>query len=166
MTRKERGFPRSKAKACNAAALIAFMLHLYNRLPALDEQDELIRLTLWGFYQIYETVKHRNRYLSLHERDKLEATRSAALHGYNALSHLSANGGAALFSIIPKFHQVDHILRDAIRTGLNPRVYWTMSDESYGGELAVVARAVHPRSITTRVVQRWLAVFFCEMRDF
>ena len=65
----------------------------------------------------------------------------------------------------PKYHVVDHVLRDGVRTGLSPRAYWTLGDESFGGDLAQMCRELHPASMSKRAVQRWLAVFFQVAKD-
>ena len=117
---------------------------------------------------MYDIYKHKSIWLDADTRRSLADAREAALFAYNALSDMnsSSNPPRAFFNMIPKYHVVDHLLRDAIVQGMSPRVYWTLGDESWGGELAKVCAQLHPQSMSERAVQRWLAVFFQEARDF
>ena len=161
-------WPWLKCKAANAACLTDWLLYKYDSFGPLDDVDSLIRLCLGGFSQVYSVIKHKHRWLTEADAATLESGREAALYGFNALSSLFAcqDPPCPLFKMTPKFHQMDHILRVAVRDKLNPRVFWTLGDESFGGEVALVCRGLHPSSMSVRCVQRWMAFFFQEARDF
>ena len=161
MLRRDLDFPWLKSKAANAAVITKFLYRKYAELDNIDSEDSLVRVTLWGFMQMYDIVKHKNRWLTTDLRSSLEAARAAALYGFNALCHLNSCAAPPrpFFNMKPKFHQIDKIMRHAVRTGLNPRNYWTMGDESWGGDVARMAAMLHPASSQKRGVQRWLIAY-------
>ena len=150
----------------NAAALTDWLSSRFATLCEIDEEDGITRMCLWGFSSIYLVVKHKKRWLDDGERQLLEHAREASLHGFNWLSLYHCNRGTAFFAMKPKFHMIDHILRHAVRTGLNPRAYWTLADESFGGEVANVCKGVHPNCIAKRGTERWLVAYFYESSIF
>ena len=160
--RRNVDWPWLKSKAANAAAITSFLLHLYSRLPHPDEEDKMVKLALTGFDRIYQIVRHKHRWLSKRDRKRFEEGRQMCLHAYNALSAENAarDPPRALFNMLPKFHMTDHIIRDAVSDGMNPRCFWTLGDESFGGDVAKVCAVLHPRAMSQRCVNRWMAVFF------
>ena len=166
--RRDLDFPWLKSKAVNAAVLTEFLLFKYRSISTPDAEDVMIKLCLTGFAHTYRIIKHKRRWLTDSECATLEQARLACLGGYNALSSQCASTlpQRALYGMIPKFHQLDHLLRDAIETKMNPRVFWTLGDESFGGEVALCCRSLHPTAMCRRAVDRWLAVFFQTAREF
>jgi hypothetical protein len=61
------------------------------------------------------------------------------------------------FRIKPKHHYFCHSLLELERTRCNPFYFHCYADEDFVGKVAVVARAVNPRSMALRTSQRYVS---------
>ena len=161
-------WPELKSKAHNSAVLTLFLSEeLRVEVPkrtTLPDRFRVLSSTMWGFAASYVVISNSSQRLSLEEVSLLEEARAAALQGYHFLSLDSATRGVYMFYIQPKFHKMDESLRKAIRTRRSPAWWWTFSDESFIGMVAKLSASCHKKTLGRRVVQRWLATYFSELR--
>ena len=102
--------------------------------------------------------------LSMQQRMDLELIRKAILYSFQKLAIMSAAKSWALFAFRPKFHHLDEIIRFSIDTGISPYVGLTLNNESLAGDYVKLARGTHPRTMSQRTLQRWLATYLVEFR--
>ena len=154
--------PVLKSKAKNGQVVSAWLTveaawyvdTTYNRVRAsvMKAFDEV--------YSIVVATKYPNWRLSESQASDLEQCRMRMLLGYHFLAKKHAENASAHFSLVPKFHKVDHLLRRAIRTRVSPSLWWTFSLESHMGIMARMVHKLHASSSSRRGIERWLLYFF------
>ena len=106
---------------------------------------------------MYFVYSEGGQQLSNSEVDLLEKARSTGLEGYHFLSLDAAKHGAHCYKLQPTFHKLDESVRLACRTHRSPAWWWTFADESWIGMVSKLANSTHIKSLSRRVVERWLA---------
>ena len=117
-------------------------------------------LMLWGFDGLWQ--EYRNGWKLSDERAEfMEHLRKATLFGYHACSKSHHAAGTFIYPIIPKHHDFDHLLRQAIRVKLSPALVSTFSEEDMMKWIGRVTAMAHGLGTMKSPVQRWL-LFLCQ----
>ena len=152
-------WPCLKTKAHNCG-IVSLWLYQAARLaadPLCDQpHSKLLVNTLAAFAQIWCIGKAAPPWFSPEEAADLERARLAALQGYNVLSQSCKDRGIYHYEIRPKLHKLDELLRLAVSSRRNFMAQWTMSDEDWIGRMTRLAMSTHARTMSQRVVARWI----------
>ena len=122
-------------------------------------------MMMYGFASLWHIFKQAGLFLTDEEISQLRVARACALQGYHLLSHTAASHLPRphfKFPIKPKLHKMDHMLRLAEETRINPGWLWGFSDEDLVGRMAKMSACVHASRVGNRAVERWLMFFFSE----
>ena len=162
-------WPELKSKAHNCAVLSLFLADQL-RIGPHDNRDlpqhfSVLTSTMWGFAAWYLVFSAAEQKLSVSEVNTLSLARSSGLEGYHALSLDASNRGVYMYKMQPKFHKLDESIRRAILSKRNPAWWWTFSDESFVGMLSKLCGSCHKKTLAKRAAQRWLTMFYVELRD-
>ena len=153
-------WPKFNAKAGNTVRMIEFLLHISRE----DTQHARVRkMTIWAAVEILHALKSWAKcgmFLSSRQARRIEFLRSTFFNGYTKLSTEAAQSGHARYGMVPKFHYLDHILRDAATVRLNPVTHWTFAEEDMMGKMAKMAVKSHALTLPRSTLQRWILQFF------
>ena len=82
---------------------------------------------------------------------------------YMQLANLSFDMNIKLWKMSPKLHCFIHLcVHQAPYLG-NPRYWWTYGDEDLIGQLVDIAIGVHPSTLATAVLFKWMVCVFDEL---
>ena len=157
-------WPEFKAKAKNSAMITKFLLHLHVSCTLTAPDARFRKALLLGLDQFYDVCTNQKIWLDDQDVARIRTCRELILFNYNKLSAGAAAAGVALFGMKPKYHALDHIMRTAMDSKLNPGAVWEFGSEDLGGRVGKVAAATHPSSMSRRTLERWMLAFFSETR--
>ena len=157
-----KSWPFMKLKAVSAEICTGWLYHLHLDLGLHTTEHSKIRATmLWGFVGAYKLFSWPGVFRFNDEQvPHLSSCRKAALHGFDWLTKSACEGNRPLYKVVPKIHNLDRILRNAIDTRRNPTTYWCFSEEDFCGTIAKLANACHHLSMHKRCPERWLLAYF------
>ena len=118
---------------------------------------------LWGFSRFHALLRDCGTWLSDAEVASLKQARNALLRCYNLLALRAARDGLHRFPMKPKHHMIDHAVRFAELTRLNPSAHWCFAEEDNVGFMSKVLAGCHDRSMETRALERWAMQFFADL---
>ena len=146
----------------NSVVVSKFLLSIASRVRSDSEKLSHIHTMLWGmveFWNVIDAVKPRF-ILTDSETTHLEVCRQAMLGSYYWIHSTCAARSEAKCNLIPKYHQVDELVRRAIRTQVSPHLWWTFSSEDAMGTWARLASKCHGASTMRTAVDKWLLCFW------
>ena len=73
---------------------------------------------------------------------------------YSELAKLATHANS--WHIVPKFHQIQHILLDTLQDKANPIFFTCFGDEDLVGQMLKVARAGHALTVVTSAVDNYM----------
>ena len=151
-------WPKLKCKAAATRHLSHYALYLattYNDHSIHAERRKGVATKLVRFYTICET---EGRFLSAAARAEMVVLSRDFMAMY---AHLSAEALAQqvrLWKMVPKFHIWQHLCED--QTLMNPRYFWTYSDEDFQRIMKGIATSCHANNLAPMVLMKWLVVTF------
>ena len=158
-----------KAKAKNSQLVGVWLCSVCDtQLSTLH--DEVRAAMMQGFNETWNIV-HATRWpnwiLSDSQVSQLNEARGKLLLGYHWLAKESVRLNRwNAFSLIPKFHKLDHCFNRSMRTKVSPSIYWTFVLEHQMGISARLVSKLHPHSSYRRGVERYLLFLFaCVFSD-
>ena len=167
---KKSDFPCLKSKAKNCVLVSTWLLHVVQGLVssaavAVIPADHILKhiySMLWGmvsFSDMMHSIRPRFKLTEI-EIARIETYREAYLGSFYMLHVSFARNDRALFNPTFKFHQLDHLFRRAIRTGIAPFFFWTFSSEDAMGKFASLSSACHGATVNSVAVSKWLVYFW------
>ena len=108
------------------------------------------------FYDLLE----KNQYYIQEQDQMLEIVRTFQLH-YQWLAKNAMKNGQQLWSVVPKFHFFEHLVKQGAFE--NPKMFWVYTGEDFVGRLCRIAHFVLPgkatHELTSFLIERYLIGF-------
>jgi hypothetical protein len=145
-----------QCKAAQSPTLIAWLAELLqvytqNCPQQYSVEANLVSVCVWGLHSYFEILKAADRFFTHAEVSSVHRAGIACLTAYSELAKL--RGGAALWHHIPKMHQFQHLLEDAVIDLSNPRFFHCFSDEDFVGRMLRLSRRGHALKVIDHVVE-------------
>ena len=128
-----------------------------NRITSTRRFEPVCCKVYHSFWLLLHT---RSTWLTEQDLEDLTKARDIALFSYSALMRIADEEGKPFYRSKPKLHMMDHIWRFAIKSSMNPSVYWTYQDEDMMRLSLKSAGQCHADSLEYRCLQRWMVQFF------
>ena len=153
-----------KAKGRNCVTVSQWLLSVLEPIAIANPGDRLAQHRLGLFHGLVGlwTVPHEMRprfILTDDEKRNLELYRCCVLASYYFLHCQKARSGKVGYSLVPKLHQVDHMVRRSLRCSISYHIFWCFRAEDFMGSIAKLAGQTHGATTIRRVVERWLVQF-------
>ena len=91
-------------------------------------------------------------------KDEMAQLARAFMNVYGQLSAEALANGIRAWKMTPQFHMFVHM--SEIQNLINPRFYWTYSDEDLQGIMKEIAKSLHPSHFAPMVLLKWLVLQF------
>ncbi len=159
-------FPVLKAKGHNCITISKWLMKKVKGLP-MNEVNCHRFACLRGFVGLWDVVHDmRPRFeLTEVEKDVLCKFRESALGSYLWLHERSVLAHRRGFNMIPKLHQMDHMVRRSVVTGVAFHTWWCFKAEDLMGRLAKISANTHGATTMKRVIQRWLVQWWLWIKE-
>ena len=96
---------------------------------------------------------------------QLANARDMIMYGYHWLCHESASRSIPKWPWEPKLHELDHGIRDCLKSRLAMSSHWAYSDESWAGMISKVLFASHAVTRSLVILGRYLIFMWSEYPD-
>ena len=131
-------------------------------------QDEVLQAqayTMWSLNRSMEIFDCGGLLLSRNHAREASKMLQCHLQGFQ---YLAANHGvsALLFNMRPKTHYLWHTAMQVKAWGINPSVFHNFDEESWLGRCKRIAQQCHGKTMTTRVLQRYLICLALYLETF
>ena len=108
----------------------------------------------WGYAVMHEMLQSGPLFFDPSDLKLLRAASSAVFIASRELMLQATNACNGLWRLLPKAHQLMHLVEDALRTGLNPSYHWTFGDEDHVGKMARILLRLHRDTAPNKLVLR------------
>eukprot|EP00959_Pyramimonas_sp_CCMP1952_P198920 4160600-Pyramimonas_sp.AAC.1 len=157
-----------RCKAAQSPVLIAWLAELtlecVTLLPeSCKHEARIVSTCAWGLAQYFHVLKSSDRFFSEGQAADLDNAGHAFLHMYTELNRASAD--PTLWVHIPKMHQFQHLLLDALDDKNNPRFFHCFSDEDMVGIMIRTAKSCHANTVVTGSVDKYAIGLVTRMLD-
>ena len=125
-------YPTFKGKAANTMRVVSWLAHAVVARHANDLRSVVAR----ELDKLWQLCHKHSSWFTTTEAKAFHKHVRRFLLAYNVLSHRAYIRGEHLWALRPKFHQLDHLGYETLRTLRNPGSHWTFADESYIGKIA------------------------------
>ena len=134
-------------------------------LPAQDTVIQMLAYCLWALNRAMEIFDGGGILLS--RRESREASMMMQ-HHLKAYQFLATSHGTpcSLFRMRPKSHYLYHTARQVERWRINPSLFHNFEEESWLGRCKRIAIHCHGKTMTTRVLQRYLICLALYVENF
>ena len=121
-----------------------------------DLRLNVLATCVWALQRTIEIMDAGSLILS--EEDAGEAGRCLKLHVrcFGWLALYSADHGESFFKVRPKSHYLLHVASQLELWRINQKLFHTMEEESFLGKLKAIACKAHGRTLSQRIIQRYL----------
>jgi len=144
----------SEVFSCKAAAapklvawLAELLLEFSDKCPGMSRQRiSLAAVCLWGLAKYFHVLRSASRFLTSLEAVELDEAGHAFLTSYSILG----------WEVVPKFHQFQHIVLDAVADRSNPRFFTCFGDEDQVGKMLRTAAASHSQTVVPSTIGNYL----------
>jgi hypothetical protein len=123
-------------------------------LPAVPDGN-LLKANALSLAKFVDTLDCAGPWLSDDEVVKAQGAGKLWLQSYKTLALHALAANQRLWYIIPKHHYIYHHILD-LTNKLNPRCLMTWLDEDFMGKISRLARRCSRRTVSLRVLQRYL----------
>ena len=158
--RTKGGWPKLKAKAAATRHLARYVLDLVQRFGTAEKQDRQMLALCQLLCQFYDLLQKESQFLSAEAKDSLPKIGQRLVGIYTALATVAKESGSKTWKLMPKLHLFLHLCEWQALSHGSPRYYWTYADEDLAGLMADVAASVHPRTMATSALFKWLHLAF------
>ncbi len=139
----------------------------FAQIESLDDFERLHDSLATGVCQLlvefYDILNSESMFLSQNARARLPLLANQLGAMYSKLSKICFDRRLRMWKLSPKFHLFMHLcLHQAVELG-NPRFWWTYPDEDLVRILINVAEGVHPATLATSVLAKWMWCVFDEL---
>jgi hypothetical protein len=144
-------FPWLGGKGADIKLVILWLADALTRRPAFDARATRVVVALATFTHILS-----NADVILTDAEVARARRASMIvvRGYVGLARAAVRRRQCLFRVKPKLHGLHHLSLQLKR--LNPSFCSCWSDEDFMGRIAKIASKTHRRSVSLRVLERYL----------
>ena len=154
-------YPIFTCKAAQSPYLVGWLAELSIKFAATCQGEfraeaDCVAACLWGKSEYYGILRNGSRFFSAEEADRLFECGHVLLHTYAELRRKSIAAATCMWSIVPKFHQFQHILLDALTDLQNPRFSHCFSDEDFVGQMITAMEAVHHLTAVDSALSKYL----------
>lgn len=147
-----------QAKAAATRCLVPYAADLARRYNSGSEHDRL-RLAACDFLaRFYDLIYENDMFPPQPVKDEIAQLGRAFMNVYGKLSAESLSNGIRAWKMTPKFHVFVHMCEHQMF--LNPRFYWTYSDEDLQQIMKEIAKSLHPNHLAPMVLFKWLVLQF------
>ena len=138
-------------KAASAPKLVAWLAELLlefsDKCPGMSRQRvSMAAVCLWGLAKYFHVLRSASRFLTSSEAVELDEAGHAFLTSYTLLGWV----------VVPKFHQFQHIVLDAVADRSNPRFFTCFGDEDQVCRMLCTAAASHSQTVVPSTVGNYL----------
>lgn len=153
--------PMYVCKAAKTNVLVAWLAELTEsfaeRCP-VELKNEAVQVAgcTWGLAMYFHILKSAGPRLNDDEAHTLRLCSQTFLCLYSALARNTHPQNVNCWHHVPKFHQYDHLVLDAIEERVNPRTFHCFGGEDQVGKLIKMAGTAHPFTVATTTVKRYL----------
>jgi len=155
----ESGFPtlHTKVKAAHCRILLSFISDVAVTLCTGDLHSQLRTSCIWGLADFFYICDHSGRWFTDSEAAEVVAAGSLYLDCYQRLAFKFSQDGCFTYKVRPKHHYFAcRILLNILASHVNPRYVHCFADEDFVGRIARLAKATCSKTVSLRVLQRWL----------
>ena len=110
--------------------------------------------------RFYEIMESESQFLGAAAKRELPTLGSQLVGIYTGLAKAAKNKGLKMWKLHPKLHLFLHLTEWQCLSYGNPRYYWTYADEDLAGNMSEVAKSVHPSTMATSGMFKWLHIAF------
>lgn len=147
-------WPKLKAKAACTRHLVRFAYELA-RDNNTNSPHDLWRLgASQCLNRFYEILYEHEVFFPAAVRAELSELAPLFMRFYGNLSAEAFTSRKRLWKLVPKFHTFVHLCET--QSFLNPRFFWTYSDEDLQKHMKEVANSCHPMNLPHMVIFKWL----------
>ena len=147
-------WPKLKVKAAASRAVLDFAFDLateYNSGSLHDQQRVAVCQLMRRFYEI---IKSEPLFMSVAARAEIKRIANLFLGIYKQLAGEALGREVKAWKMVPKFHEFEHLCE--LQTFLNPRSFWTYSDEDLQRILKEVGLSCHPSTVAFMATYKWI----------
>ena len=162
-------WPKLKAKAASTRHLAEYALNLATRFARLDSPNDAVKLhdelsigACQLLVEFYQLLSRESTILSGSARARIPELGEQLCGIYTRLATNAFNRGLRLWKLAPKFHLFLHLCAQCVVFG-NARLWWTYGDEDMVKHLIAIAETVHPATLASSVLSKWLWVVFDQL---
>lgn len=159
-TIRQDGWPRLTAKAAAARDLSKYALYLL-----LNYGDKLLQGKPWAdaelmtslcrlLVRFYELIAIGDPFLCGGDRAELSSIGQYVADIYTRLGRYAMDDSMKLWKVMPKLHLWLHLTQQ--QNLMNPRQFWTYSDEDLVGQMIDIASTLHPKNLAYNTIFKWL----------
>ena len=160
-------WPRLKAKAAATRHLAAYALDLAQRFAKADSpdlwvqaHDEMSIAVCQLLVEFYSIMKNESMNLSAAAKTRLPQLANSLAQIYSNLSRMCFDRGLRLWKLSPKLHLFLHLCMEQPPEMGNPSFWWCYGDEDLVKWMIQIAEGVHPLTLATSVLTKWLWCIF------
>ena len=157
--RSSSGFVKFKGKAAETRHLVPYAVDLAVRCDDGSEHSARRIAVVRLLNRFYIILNENDMFISAGDLDELKNIGKNLTVLYNALSVEAATNMKKIWKFVPKFNLFVHLceIQSAV---MNPRFFWTYSDEDLVGQLCEVARTCHPNTMGETALYKYLLLHF------
>ena len=158
-------YPMLKCKAWNSMVVISWLASICAEAGEDKDMYSTHRAAmLWGFARFHDLLRD-GVWMDDNQVHELCDARDAMLGCYHMLSKLASERNAYRYPMKPKHHMLDHAVRRALHTKLNPGSHWAFAEEDNVGIVMKICQACHDMTMGSRSLQRWCMHFFWDLQS-
>ena len=153
-------WPKLKAKAAATRHLARYALQLCFEFASTAAEDRQMVAVCQLLVRFYEIMESESQFLGAAAKRELPTLGSQLVGIYTGLATAAKNKGLKMWKLHPKLHLFLHLTEWQCLSYGNPRYYWTYADEDLQGNMSEVAKSVHPSTMPTSAMFKWLHIAF------
>lgn len=123
-------------------------------------QDHILQTLAFSAWALNETIEICDGGGILLTKTHAKEAGNALLQHLRSFQYLACHHGVAeapfLYRLVPKSHYLWHTAMQTIEWQINPFTFHCFNEESWLGKVKCVAKQCHGRSMTARVISRYL----------
>ena len=153
-------WPKLRAKAAATRHLARYALQLCHEFGRAAEEDRKMVAVCQLLVRFYEIMDSESQFLGAAAKRELPTLGMQLVGIYTDLATAAIKKKLKQWKLSPKLHLFQHLCEWQCLSHGNPRFYWTYSDEDLAGLMSEVAASVHPATMSTSAIFKWLHLAF------
>ena len=151
--------PLFKRKAAQSPFLVTWLAEIthifaHKMVGSTEEATaQLVAACMWGLADYFHMLKSHGRFFTEAQAERLSRSGHVFLYMYSELAKVDEPNS---WHIVPKFHQMQHLLLDVLQDKVNPRFFTCFCDEDMVGQMLLVARAGHALTVVASAVDNYI----------
>ena len=164
-------WPVLNSKAVASKCVSFWLAHLaaeWAARPDANIEDRTVSVCVFSYCKALNIMKEGGAILTRSEANQFCTLMLLHLQSYAWLHKQSSfkrgkQVGRRCWMLLPKHHHLYHLALATEADQINPRSALLLSAESWMGKIGRIARATHRSTISSRTIQRYLAVMHLEL---